>query len=109
MVVLIEAGRHKFFLWKPYPPYTVSVYNKMYCWDTLVGNNPIVAIIKQELKVKGITMSDSKPNWYVKVELTVIGPGEGPVKSEVEYQSTTKEMATGIQNELAHYFVSKNG
>ena len=48
------------------------------------------------------------PNWYVKVELTVIGPQEGPVKSDVEYQSTTKEMACEIQADLAKYFVSKN-
>ena len=49
------------------------------------------------------------PNWYVKVELTVIGPKEGPIKSEVEYQSTTREVAQDIQSDLAKYFVSKNG
>lgn len=49
-----------------------------------------------------------KENWYVKVELTVIGPEEGPVKAELEYQATTREVATGIQSDLSNYFNSLN-
>lgn len=49
------------------------------------------------------------PNWYVKAELTVIGPKEGPIKTEVEYQSTTRDVAEQIQADLAKYFVGKNG
>ena len=55
---------------------------------------------------KECSMSDS--NWYVKVELTVIGPNEGAVKSGIEYQATTREMAEGIQNELGQFFIEKN-
>jgi hypothetical protein len=47
-------------------------------------------------------------NWYVKCELIVIGPDEGPVKATLEYEATTEEMAKQIQSDLAEYFNSKN-
>ena len=47
-------------------------------------------------------------NWYVKCELIVIGPDEGPVKASLEYEATTEEMAKQIQDDLSGYFNNKN-
>lgn len=47
-------------------------------------------------------------HWYVKAELTVIGPDEGPVRCGIEYDATTAEHAKKIQGELGAYFASLN-
>lgn len=53
-------------------------------------------------------MDEQKANWYVKCELTVIGPDEGPVRAIVEFDATTRALATEIQSDLAAYFTGKN-
>lgn len=57
---------------------------------------------------EAMSEQESRPVWYAKIELTVIGPNEGPVKAEVEYQATTREFATGLQDKLAQLGIELN-
>lgn len=67
--------------------------------------NHYEVIINKKTKEE-MEMADA--NWYVKVDLVVIGPDEGPVTANLEYAATTEKVAKEIQKDLGDYFNGKN-
>ncbi len=46
--------------------------------------------------------------WKAKLVLTVKGPDEGAVVATLEYEDTSREMATGLQDKLAELGIALN-